>query len=113
MIASRDDAEGLLRKWTKETIPVSVMLITGDVVVSFSGFIKFFLAENAFTVEHRDNNGNKIVDILVSLAGATQFEYSDVREAAPDIREKLSKRMVASLMIHFGETQLNLAELVI
>jgi di/tricarboxylate transporter len=111
MIVSREEANGVLRKWATEHSPVSVVLLVGGMAASFSGFITAILSD-AMTIEHHGESGTKIAELTVGLEMIDSFEYSDVREATPSVRERLSKRISSSLVMHSNGAQCNLMELV-
>jgi hypothetical protein len=109
MTVSTEDAVAILRKWASEKTPVSVIVIAGGMMFSLSGFITTVLP-NALVVEHTIAAG-KAAELTVGLGMIRAFEYSDVREAQPGIRESLQKRIVSSLVMHSDGAQCGLYEL--
>jgi hypothetical protein len=98
MIVSREEAFGLLSKWKSESIPVAGLLRVDGVGVTFGGFITD-LQPQGFVVAQMLESGRKAVEVLIGFDKAEGFEYQDLREAPPDLREKLQGSIAALMAI--------------
>jgi len=97
MTVSLEDAVRLLRKWAMDKTPVSVVILTGCMSVSFSGFIATILSD-ALAIEHHSSAG-KAAELIVGLAMADRLDYSGVREAPPAIMDSVAKKFASMLTI--------------
>ena len=104
MIVSLDDAVALLSKWHTESVPLVCIAAVDGGGVTFSGFIST-LNSTVFVVSHFLSQDQKAVESVMDLRTATTLDYQDLREAEPDVREKLTGKFVSLLAIYFPTSQ--------
>jgi hypothetical protein len=97
MRVSLSDAMDVLSKWNTESNPVLALLSAGGMSVSFSGYISG-VSPLGIRMTHHGDSDQPIVEMLIATTGATTFEYQEIREAKPEIRDRL-QNLVAVLVV--------------
>jgi len=109
MTVSREDAVRVLRKWASEKSPLSAILMVDGASVCFSGFMAN-LPGNVALVAHSGDSG-KVVELLLGLTTFEHFEYSEVRDASPSVRESVERHAIAALVMKSKAAQCTLYQL--
>lgn len=109
MTVSRDEAVGLLRKWASESIQVFVFMHGDGFVLRLIGSISVF-DPPTFLVAQKGEELRR-TDIAVGLSGASDFDYSDLREAPEPVKAVLGDWLVSGLTFSLPNATVRVYEL--
>jgi hypothetical protein len=111
MTVSREESFELLSKWKSESIMVTGQLFVEGVAITFGGFI-MDLQPQGFVVAQMPESGGEAVEVLIALDSVTSFDYQDLREAPPSLREKFDGTVAALMAIKLPSAHCCLYEMV-
>ena len=110
MTVSSEDAIRLLSKWASEPSNVFVFVKGDPFVIRLLGSLSIVLDPPCLSI-YQPGPQLRRTDIAFGLADASDFDYSDLREAPDVVKQEMGDWLTAGLSFSIGANRINIYEL--